>query len=773
MHRAGYYSSILKIALLCSVAVPAYAQEVASGNTAASRESDSAQAGAPAATDSPQTSDIIVTALKRNTRIQDTPIAISAISGATLANSGVQSLQDLTSATPSLSIAGAGPSQRSIVIRGIASAGEPTVGLYYDETPVTGLVGASSNASSSIPELRLFDVDRIEALRGPQGTLYGSGSMGGTLRIIYKKPVFDTEASIDTSLSGTEGGGFNNDTSAMVNVPLNDKVAVRAVGFYRRNDGYIDNISLGIKNINVEKNYGGRVFVRYVPTDSLTIDAGAYINYSNYDTGSYYAQLGKFKTNLLARQPSNDRTNLYNLTAKYDFGGVTLTTTGSYMDRHLTSSADLSSFIRGFRSPLYCQFIANGGLPCNGTQLASYYSFVDGQATSGIRADQYLKAYTGEVRLNSSGGGPFNWTVGAFYNRRNTNIDNSLVGENPTTGEIIEPLQYHTRRVITDRLTQVAGYGELSWDVTSKFNLTGGMRYFHYSKDVGGQTLITNPLVGAVAGAPTVSGSSENGVVGKFNASYKFSSNVMIYALAAQGFRPGGVNQAIGLPAQFATYKSDSLWNYEAGIKTTSFNRKLLFDIDVFQIDWSNLQSSATTPNGAFSFITNAGAARVRGVEAETTIVPMRGLTITGSGTYLDAVLTENMTTANIIAAGLKGDRLPNIPRWAGNASIEYQQPITDTLGAMARIDYRHTGSFYSGFRPTDPTVRLNQAYDLVNLRLGVEGSKTKWGAYLFVTNVFNSTAITLTYTTPITGSLSNVVPSQPRTIGANFRLAF
>jgi outer membrane receptor protein involved in Fe transport len=780
MRRFGYYTSVLKFALLCGAAMPAYAQEVPSSNSVAPSDAAAPQTGSSRASASDQNNasdqsgDIIVTALRHDSRIQDTPIAISAISGTTLANSGVQSLSDLTSATPSLSIVGAGPSARSIVIRGIASAGEPTVGLYYDETPVTGLIGPGNNASSSVPELRLFDVDRVESLRGPQGTLYGSGSMGGTLRIIYKKPEFKTEASVDASIGGTEGGGLNTDVSAMINVPLSDTLAVRTVGFFRRNDGYLDNTTLGINNINVEKNYGGRVFVRFQPIDRLTLDASAYINYSDYNTGAYIQQAGKFKTNLPTQEPTNDRTNLYSLTGKYDFGGVTLTATGSYMDRRLINFVDVSAFINQFRAPVYCLFFANGGTPCNATQLANYYALIDGQVPSGVLINQHLKATTGELRLGSSTGRPFNWTIGGFYDRRVTDVDDSQVNANPLTGLVVEPLIRHTQRLIGDRLTQLAAYGEVSWDLTKKFNVSVGLRYFNYKKEVTGQNMLTSILpLGAVAGPPVVTRSSESGVVSKFNASYKFSPNVMVYATASQGFRPGGVNQALGIPTQFNSYKSDKLWNYEAGIKTTSFNHKLLFDIDAFQIDWTNLQVSATSPSGAFSFITNAGGARVRGIEAETTFQPVRGLSLSASGTYLDAVLTEDMTTANIIAAGRKGDRMPNIPRWAGNVSAQYQFPLTDVLGGYARIDYRYTGSSDTAYNPTDPTSRHNNAYALVNTRIGVEDNKSGWGAYFFVTNLLNSQAIMLNYTTPITGTLTNIVPNTPRTYGLNLRKSF
>lgn len=723
--------------------------------------------------------EIVITALKRDTNLQDTPIAISAVTGDTIANSGVQSIADLTASVPSLSFVDGGPSQRRVVIRGIQAAGEPTVGTYYDETPVTGVIGAGNDAGGSTPELRLFDVERVEVLRGPQGTLYGSGSMGGTLRVIYKKPVFETEAAVDASISATKHGGANIEGSAMVNVPVvQDKIAVRATGFYRKADGYIDNTTLRIKDVNEHKSYGGRLLVRMTPTEELTVDAAAYINRSRVDTPSWTLDAGKYNSDALTRQPVRDDVELYSLTANYDFGGVILTAAGSYMERDLSSVSDVSRFIRSTRTPGGCGARLNGSasIPCEGTQLADYYALVDGQSTSALFPQQDMQAWTGELRLSSDGSGPFNWTVGGFYSDRDIYVENPQANADPVTGVLIQPLQIATTRYINDSLRQVAAFGEFSYDVTDRLSLTVGGRYFRYDKDISGQTPIGSILVGAVVRPLSFVSSDEDGTAFKFNASYKVTDDILFYAEAAQGFRPGGANQVIGLAQELTPYQSDSLWNYEAGLKTTLLDRHLNLNVDLFQIDWSDMQITTRTPNGAFSYIGNAGKARIRGAEAEFALRPVDGLTFSGNASYLDAKLTEdqpNAGTAIAPAAGFKGDRIPYVPKFSAGLAAQYVWAVTDDLNGFLRLDANHVGGSWSDFRPTYTYTRYIDDYELANLRIGIEAEDNAWGVYAFVNNLFDDTAITRSTSSAIARGRTIVTSAAPRTVGLNLRTAF
>lgn len=738
--------------------------------SSASRAQEAPAVAAPAEADG----EIVVTALKRSTNLQETPISISAITGAAIANSGVQSIADLNASVPSLSFVDGGPSQRRVVIRGIQAAGEPTVGTYYDETPVTGAIGAANDAGGSTPELRLFDVERVEVLRGPQGTLYGSGSMGGTLRIIYSKPTFETEASADVSLSDTRDGGLNYEASGMINLPVvADKIAVRAVGFYRNANGYIDNIALGIDNINDIESYGGRLLVRLKPTEDWTVDLATYVNRTRTDTNSWTLASGKYNSDALTRQPVRDDVELYSATSGYDFGGVTLTGVLSYMHRDLSTVSDVSRFIQSSRTAGRCAALTNGGAACNPTQLASFFGLVDSQSYSALYPQQEMKAWTGELRLSSDGSGPVNWTVGGFYSDRNTKVVNPQVNTDRITGVVIEPQQIATYRLIDDTLKQAAGFGEVSWDVTDRLNLTGGARYFDYKKHIEGQTPQGSILVGARVTPLTTVKSSESGWVFKGNASFKITPDVMLYAEAAQGFRPGGANQVIGLDTALTPYESDSLWNYEVGLKNTLFDRKLFLNVDVFQIDWSDMQITGRTPNGAFSFITNAGSARVRGVELEATARPADGFSLSGNAAYLDAKLTENQATTNVSAAGLKGDRIPYVPKFTAGVAGQYDWAINPNISGFARLDANYVGGSLSDFRPNGTYTRRVKEYAVVNARIGIEHPDGKWGAYLFATNLFNAVAITRQTSSAIAVGRTLVNSASPRTIGVNLRRDF
>jgi iron complex outermembrane recepter protein len=771
--------------MVALISSPAWSQQTVATTPQVDAQQSQANPASPPAADA---NDIVVTALKRGTVLQNTPISISAITPQALANSGAQSIADLASKVPGLNFVDAGPSNRRVVIRGIYATGEPTVGVYYDETPVTGVIGASNDAAGSTPELRLFDVERVEVLRGPQGTLYGSGSMGGTLRIIYKKPTDRWEGAVDGQISDTDHGGVNGEINGALNVPIvSDKVDLRVVGTYRNNSGYIDNTYLHINNINNERVYGGRALLRMRPASRLTIDLAAYYNNSYDDTASWLLEDGKYQTDQRVRSPIKDEVQLYSGTAVYDAGFATVTGVVSYMMRNFSSVGDTSRYIQGSATAVrYAAFCGTGnctnpnyvqpgapGVPVGGiTSYAQYLAYVGAQSTSALFPQQSLDALTAELRLTGSIMHSINWTVGGFYSDRTTDVANPQVNADPVTGVLL-PDQVDTERLIHDELKQEAIFADLSWDITSKLNITGGIRYFDYQRDVSGQTPVPSILVGAVVTPLTLRNSSEDGEVFKANASYKFTRDFMLYFNAAQGFRPGGVNQTLGLATSLQPYESDSLWNYEVGMKLQALHRKVTLNADVFRIDWSNIQVSGQTPNGAFSFITNAGAARIQGVEVDTTILPVTGLTLQGNLAYMDPRLTVDQTNNQVRAPGLKGDRIPYVPEITAGASAQYSWPLTENFNGFLRADYSHIGDSYSDFRPPATYTRYIPATDLVNARVGIEAPDGRWGVYLFANNLFDATAILRASSSAIGVGLTSVTTARPRTVGLNFRKTF
>lgn len=721
-----------------------------------------------------QPEDIVVTALKRSTRLQETPLAISAVSGTALANGNIRDIGDLTRQVPGMSTVDAGPGLRRIVIRGIQGAGEPQVGIYYDEAPVSGSPGTTADAGSRGPDLKLFDVQQVEVLRGPQGTLYGSGSMGGTVRVIFRKPSFDYEGAVDGGFSDTKGGGLSYEVNGMVNVPLVEgKLAARLVGYRRDIEGYIDNPGLKRNDINDETTNGGRMLLRFTPTDSLRIDAAAFLQRTKAQQPVWYPDAGKFVTLNQVQLPIKDDYDLYNVTAQWDVGFATLTGVSSYYKRNTLQGYDTSDQMAGLRNvPSICAALRGGGQPCSTAQFASYNAYVNQYVPSILYQPQDVDSWTNEVRLTSNPGSALNWTAGLFSERRNSFITSGLLRADAISGLPYTPFQIGTSRNISDKLTQRAAFGEASYEVIPDLTLTAGARYFKYKKDIVGETTVGLDLIGARITPPTHVNSKESGWVFKYNAAYKANDNVLLYAQASEGFRPGGVNQVLGLALDLTPYESDSLWNYEAGIKTSWMNGRLLVNLNAYQIDWNNMQVLGTTPNGAYRFISNAGAARVRGFEFESSYSPVAGLDLQANATISEAKLSEDQINPQITASGRKGDRIPYVPKVTLSAAAQYVWPLWQNINGFARADVSYTGSSWSEFRPTNVYQRHIDSYSLTNLRLGIE-SGADWGAYLYVSNLFDNTAIIYATTDAVRGGKTNAISARPRTIGVNLRKRF
>jgi len=313
--------------------------------------------------------EIVVTALKRSSTLQSTPISISAVSAEKLEKMGADDMIDYIRSVPSLSLVDGGPGQRRLVIRGVQGTGEAQVGLYYDETPVTGAPGAGNSPGDSQPDIKLFDVERVEVLRGPQGTLYGSGSMSGTLRVIFTKPnTTEFEGAFDGTISSTAHGGGNYELNGMVNVPLvEDKLAARAVLFWRDEAGYIDNVRLGIKDHNSQDTWDGRFMVRFNATENLTIDASAVLQRSNINgDNKWNPAIGELQIDEFTRTPFFDDTDIFNVTLNWDLDFATLTGSSSYYERRAEVNFDTTKFISTFDNNAVCA-IQNGQSPATYT----------------------------------------------------------------------------------------------------------------------------------------------------------------------------------------------------------------------------------------------------------------------------------------------------------------------------------------------------------------------------------------------------------------------
>lgn len=724
--------------------------------------------------------DIVVTALRRDLRLQDVPLAISAVGGEQLASQNIVSTADLTRSVPSLTINTQGPGTNRIVIRGIQSAGEPTVSLYFDETPMPGAVGNTSDAAARSPGLRLFDVARVEVLRGPQGTLYGSGSMGGTVRIINNKPSDHFEAGAEGALYSVDGGNLGYRANGMVNLPIADGLAIRVVGYYADGGGYIDNVALRRNNINDYRSAGGRILLQAKPTPELTLDASASVQRDKGEAGQFNPALGRWIANDGSVQMFRDNIDIYNFTANWKSDAVAVTGVVSRVDRRYFQSLDLTYGNLTFLNNANTCRVYNGGAACDATATASYNAFVRSLTPAVSLQPNSIRDTTAELRISSNGSSPFTWAIGGFYEKRNINVIKQDVTAG-ADGRPLEPYVTQANRVIADRLEQKAAFGEIGYKLWSKLAFTAGIRYFDYDRQVAANNTKVSLISGGAVTPPIVRNSRQDGTVLRFNLSYEATNDLMFYANAAQGFRPGGTNQAVGLPASFEAYSSDSLWNYEAGVKSSWLDNALTVNLAGFLIDWKNIQISATgggACNCQFRFITNAGAARVKGLEFDTSLTPVKGFTLQGNFSVLDAKLTEDQTTATITAPGRSGDRIPYIPHFIANASAQYRVPVSSNADLMIRADMNHMGSSYTDFRLTNPLTRKQEAYTIFGARIGVEAQDGKWGAYVYIDNAFNKLASTFLLQNAFLG-IENGVPRQvqtslpPRVIGVSFRGSF
>ncbi len=719
--------------------------------------------------------EITVTSTKRSTRIQKTPMAISAVTAETLEKTGAMTMQDYVKFVPSLKVSDDGPGRGRVSLRGIQGTGEALVGVFYDETPITGSVGVSSDAGGRNPDTTASDVERIEVLRGPQGTLFGGSTMGGAVRMIMKKPRQVYEGSFSAGYQTTDGGGDSYNYNVMANVPLiEDKLAARVVLYERDQGGYLDNVFLGKEDYNTSNVKGGRILLRYNATDALTIDAGFYTQKTDaVGNNTWFPGIGEYQTDNKLILPYTEDTKIYSLTANWDLGNYTLTGNTSYFRANSVYAADDTNYVASYRTVARCSAFL--GVTCvDGTQqYADYLDYVNSYYPAAIYYPDEVRNWTNELRLSSNFEGNFNFTVGAYYEDRNQDTVGSDVLGDLETGLLLEPIKYIYYRYVVDELKQKALFGEMTYDFTDKLKLTLGGRYFEYEKMVGGETVIPWDLIGANLRPYYERNTKEDGTIFKANLSYDVNSDIMVYGNVSEGFRPGGVNQTFGLPDALIPYGSDSLTNYEAGFKTMWFNRSLVLNGAVYLVQWDNMQVSGRTPNGAFSFISNAGKAEVKGFELEGTYVPAQGVTINANYSYNDAQLTEDQINDYVTSAGRKGDRITFIPKHKAAISGNYQFPLTGAYEGFLRADVNYVGPSFSTLNPNDTYAMKNPAYTLVNLRGGVVNDAGDWEASLYINNLLNDVAIvrlTNSSTTPLGGSATS---AMPRTVGVSLTKRF
>jgi len=667
--------------------------------------------------------EIIVTATRREASVQSVPLSVSVLTGEDIERLGATGFADYARTVPGVSFTNIGLGGEKHVIRGISTSAtlpevNPTTTLYLDEAPVMG----GGNGPHYHANPMLVDIERVEVLRGPQGTLFGASSMGGAIRIITAQPsVADSEGFLSTVVSSYDGGGNGYELHGMYNMPFNDgKAAIRAVGYYRDMDGFINNLTTGVNNVNTDDVVGARLSGTALLSDNVSITGR--ITYQDRESAGNIFEEIEDGPRLQSRLPESngDEWINYNLVFEVDFEWAMLLSSTSYLDRSLPLTLDISPFIDavfGISNPLWTNILDE------------------------------TREFIQDFRLVSDDSGQFNWIAGVYYQDQDKDWDQDMPspGLDEKTGGAAEVAGAPDNFLIARHnytMEQLALYGEVTYAITDRIELIAGARWFDIERD------FTIDSVGILAGGSlSESGaSSESGVTPKMGVNFAYSEDLTLYATASEGFRAGGPNNTLGsnLPdceqelrdlgySEYPfSYDSDSLWSYELGAKNRWFDGRASLNAAVYHIDWSDMQTQRFL-NCGIVYAENAGNSTVDGVELEFIIDPTDSFNIILAASYTDAALKEDVPNLG----GSEGDRIPGVPRFTGNVGLSYFFPAFGRR-AFIRGDYQYVSNSYTEF---DPTIRYELPdYQIANLRIGIEGEQ--WTATLFAHNVFDERGI-------------------------------
>jgi iron complex outermembrane receptor protein len=741
---------------------------------------------------SQELTEIVVTAEKRESTVQKTPISITAISGVDLQASGLSDMTSVAQQVPGVSFKTSGPGQTEFEMRGLTSTGgeSPTVGFYLDDAVLTPAAMAQNGKTVIDPSL--FDLNRVEVLRGPQGTLYGAGSMGGTIKLVTNQPdphAFAVNAEVIGS-DTTGGGDFNHTENVMLNIPLmQDVVALRLVGTDKFIDGWIDRkvlnsfpaevnnstargdvagaiVAQDVRHSNPEQLQAGRATLLIQPTDRLSITLGFMHQSLTQDAPNTIDSPPLNEVHYQpfdVREPFEDKFDLYSLTGKYNFDAFQLVSATAYWDRQQNQTQDISEamqdYIGGFFGPPAAWPFSSTGTVTEGG--GTFFGLGAGTITE----DDYTRQFSEELRLASTGDGPLQWLVGGYYSSFGATshvysfYPDTNTGFNADFGTT--NLADNHRKVDID---QYAAFGEVSYLLPNHLKASLGARYYQYHSNsvtsVSGVSAngTSNPLFGLA---------QNSGVTPKLDIAYIPDDNTTIYGTMSKGFRPGGPNSPIPVPpcvsAAPTQFGPDSVWNYELGEKLR-FNSRVSINGAIYYEDWTNVQQQVA-PSCGFKFTANAGKATVYGAELEMAVVLVPGFVLSQNVGYTHATNSTTLPAAGVVS----GQRLLDVPEVTANTSLSYKQPILDDKTFVARL----TNSYVDSIQDITFTRNTLPSYDLVGFRAGVE--TVRWSAFLFADNVTNKMAL-LGDTGALSANISilnRVSTNQPRTIGADLNFKF
>ncbi len=688
--------------------------------------------------------EVVVTANKRSEPLQSVPMSISAFSGATLERDGITNIQDFGNRIPNLTFQSEDQSrtdlQTSVQIRGVSGAG--TTGFYIDDSPLL----ASLNP-------RVIELDRIEVLRGPQGTLYGARSMGGTIRYITHQPdLNDFEGQVHTAVSETHGGSFNDLVDGVANLPVMPGVfALRILGYQEHDSGWLNRVPLPTAPYQFRtdsgfnsNDYSGTQIIGLASflDGALTITPRfMYQEHSDGGRGEadYFAGNTTNARLFDINEPGGSIWRLSTLSVKYQQPYGEFVSATSFFKQHVHDTEDGSEILN---------LILGQSPPVPGV-LSAYDD---------------NKVFSQEFRFTSNLAGPVAFTAGVFYQ----NTDELMVFPTAAMPPITDDLfNLHSMTTVKETAEFIQG----TVDLTHGFDLTAGIRHFKNEVDFFSEQ---GGLLGD--GIPYSGTQAQSGFTPKYGVEYHVDADHLIYANAAKGYRIGGVNSfaaslcsdglaAIGVSADDAkSFASDSLWSYEVGAKTSWLDHRVTLNTAAFLIDWKNLQQTLGLGNCGYQATLNIGAARSEGFEVEAAWKPANNVALSLGTGYTDAYITNNGgLTGNAAAVG---SRVQNVPKWTVNAAADVDQDIAG-IPAFAHIDYAYVGDSYNNRN----APRIRPSYDLVNLRTGVHIEKIELA--LFVKNLTNKAA-DLGDVPPIViqyPGRPRIATNTPRTVGLEIRV--
>ena len=760
--------------------------------------------------------EVTVTSRKREESLQDVPFSVAAPTEQTLRERGAQDLEDVSANVAGFTIQNLGPGQSQVAIRGV-SAGQivrdqpgvkEQVGVYIDESV--------ASLSLYTPDLDLFDLSRVEVLRGPQGTLFGSGSLSGTVRYITNQPELGvSENRADISFNSLEDGEIGGHAKVMINTPLGEKAAFRLAAYYTGYGGHVDAVHPGLsvdEDVNGGERTGVRLGLRFEPNDRLTItprliyqevEADGWNRQDVYNilanpftTTRPAVDLGEREQFIQIEEPVTDDFLLADLNVEYQFdNGLSLTSITSITDRDIFVVRDATALTASITG-------GSIGLPENVYTL-------DAPLDDVTQAEMI----TQELRL-AGDTDKLDWVAGVFYSSQDRDYGQSLLVSGfesltgiPTAGNFGGATDVLFFSDLRYEFEQTALFGELTWSVNDRLDLTGGIRFYDFQED----------RIQAFDGIFAAPGRSEgsttaSGAAPRFILSYRLSDRVTFNAQVSKGFRLGGINDPLNVPLctpeDLATFGGNDTWddetllNYEAGIKSTFWDGRGRFNVAVFHADIDDLQATVTAGSCSSRVIFNVPEARSQGLEFELAAQPNPWFDFAITASLTDAELQSTLTSTDAagnvsVVSGIEdGNRLPTVPELQAAAAATYRWEAGDRAAGYLTGTYQHVGERFTqigdqaagfgtvnlqAFAPNNIGGPLNAStftfdpelpsYDIVNLRLGfLLGS---WDLALFVNNATDELA--LLALDQERGTLARVgfLVNEPRTIGLSATLDF